>query len=310
LTPRKPIAYTTRQIEKERDMKTYHILNLGAGVQSTALYLMFMRGEIQDDDGNAIQLDGAIFGDTQDESEETYKHLEWMKSLGGPPILCRTKGKLSHDLEFGANGSNRCASIPAYVKKADYIDGDKASIVLRQCTNDYKIEVVTKAIKQEFLGMSKGQRVPKDVHVVQYFGLSADEMRRVLRVMREFLKIKWATCKFPLVEKSMHRQLCRDYMKDKVPHRVPRSACVYCPFHNNKEWARIQRDEPVSFAEAVRVDAMLRDGKSRCSQKLDGTLYLHKSMKPLNEIDFEKLAREDEDNGTETFFDCMGMCDT
>jgi len=292
-------------------MKTYHILNLGAGVQSTALYLMFMRGEVTGDDGNAIQLDGAIFGDTQDESEETYKHLEWMKSLGGPPILCRTRGKLSDALQNGAGTTGRFSSIPAYIRAPDHIDGiDTPAMQRRQCTADYKISVVENTIKREFFGVSKGQRVPKDVHVIQYFGLSADEMRRVLRVMREFLKIKWATCKFPLVEKSMHRQLCRDYMKDKVPHRVPRSACVYCPFHSNKEWARLKQEEPESFAEAVRVDAMLRNGKSRCSQSLNGDLYLHRSTKPLDEIDFNKLAREDEDNGTETFFDCMGMCDT
>lgn len=41
-------------------MREFHILNLGAGVQSTALYLMSMRGE-------APKFDCAIFADTQEE---------------------------------------------------------------------------------------------------------------------------------------------------------------------------------------------------------------------------------------------------
>ena len=53
-------------------MKT-HILNLGAGVQSTALYLMSLDGEVQ-------KFDAAIFADTQEEPEDVYRHLEWMES--------------------------------------------------------------------------------------------------------------------------------------------------------------------------------------------------------------------------------------
>ncbi len=104
-------------------MKEFHILNLGAGVQSTALYLMMflgmvIRGEI---DGPAWALliiaamsdetklfharlpriDFAIFADTQDEPTSVYMHLVWLQSLGGPPILVRSAGKLSDDLMTG-----------------------------------------------------------------------------------------------------------------------------------------------------------------------------------------------------------------
>jgi hypothetical protein len=45
------------------DSKRYHILNLGAGVQSTALFLMFVKGELDE------KLDYAVFADTQGEPE-------------------------------------------------------------------------------------------------------------------------------------------------------------------------------------------------------------------------------------------------
>ena len=89
--------------------KTYHILNLGAGVQSTALYLMFLNGELED------KLDYAVFADTQEEPDSVYTHLEWLRSLGGPPILTDTAGKLGDDLIHGKNSTGgRFASIPAF----------------------------------------------------------------------------------------------------------------------------------------------------------------------------------------------------
>lgn len=78
--------------------REYHILNLGAGVQSTALYLLSMEGRIQ-------RFDAAVFADTQDEPgaeerrlglpdppESVYAHLDWLISLNGPLILVRTRG--------------------------------------------------------------------------------------------------------------------------------------------------------------------------------------------------------------------------
>jgi len=54
----------------------YHVLNLGAGVQSTTLYLMSMSGEVR-------PFDVAIFADTGEEPQAVYKHLEWLQSLKG-----------------------------------------------------------------------------------------------------------------------------------------------------------------------------------------------------------------------------------
>lgn len=61
-------------------MKEFHVLNLGAGVQSTALYLMIMRGELD------ITLDCAVFSDLGEEPKSVYDHLDYLIGLGGPPI--------------------------------------------------------------------------------------------------------------------------------------------------------------------------------------------------------------------------------
>jgi hypothetical protein len=61
-------------------MKSMNILNLGAGVQSTALYLMSMR---QDEPDLVPLFDFAIFADTQEEPRAVYDHIKWLKGLGG-----------------------------------------------------------------------------------------------------------------------------------------------------------------------------------------------------------------------------------
>ena len=49
------------------------VISLGAGVQSSTLLLMALRGEFDD------APDCAIFADTQWESKATYRHLEFLE---------------------------------------------------------------------------------------------------------------------------------------------------------------------------------------------------------------------------------------
>jgi hypothetical protein len=100
----------TEPLRGERGaMPEYHILNLGAGVQSTALYLLSM-------DGQVPKFDAAIFADTKAEPGAVYKHLKWLQSLNGPRIYVRSKGSLAKHLRDGVNstGQRHSASIPAF----------------------------------------------------------------------------------------------------------------------------------------------------------------------------------------------------
>lgn len=267
--------------EEVKIRRTFQVLNFGAGVQSTALYLMFRDGVIQHD-GVPVQLDAAIFADVQEEGRATYKHLEWLQSLNGPPILIRTTGKLGDDLISGRNSTGqRFASIPAFLKT----DSKGGGMGRRQCTKEYKIDVVERTIRRELVGLQPRQRMPKDIKVVQYFGLSYEEMRRVFRVQSRFLKVKWATPRFPLVEMGMTREKCREYMVGRVPHEVPRSACVFCPYKRNDEWRRLRDTDPEGWARAVEIDRAIRLTTSLCAQGFKAEQYLHRSLVPLEEAD-------------------------
>ena len=57
---------------------------------------------------------------------------------------------------------------------------------------------------------------------------------------------------------------------------LERSACVACPFQSRQRWVETKRRWPELFAEAVKIDARLRDGLA-----LDKTPYLHMLRRPL-----------------------------
>ncbi len=280
---------------------TYHILNLGAGVQSTALYLMFHHGQI------IPQIDYAIFADTQEEPQAVYRHLEWLKSLGGPEILVRSKSRLGDDLIDGVNSTGqRFASIPAYTKAEG---DDREGQVRRQCSKEYKTEVVERTIRRYVVGLRPRQRIPKGTRIYQYFGISMDEGGRARRIQDRFRRdVKWAEPRFPLIDKFMTRANCLTYLADKVPHQTPRSACVFCPYHSDHEWLQVARDA-TDWRRAVEVDGSLRIPGNIVNRNMDKSLYVHRSCKPLEEVEFD--ARPDPraaQMALSFWAECEGVC--
>jgi hypothetical protein len=89
-------------------VRKYNVLNLGAGVQSTAMYLLAREGK--------LRFEVSIFADTGDVPAAVYRHLDWLCSLGDPPIWVRSRGRLGDDLLGGVNATGqRFASIPAFI---------------------------------------------------------------------------------------------------------------------------------------------------------------------------------------------------
>jgi len=258
------------------EQKIWRILNLGAGVQSTAIYMLMIDGEIE-------PADVAIFADTQEEPGGVYDHLAWLESQGGPPILKATAGKLGDDLVAGKNSTGqRFASIPAFTS---YKEGGPRGMTRRQCTSEYKIAVVERVIRRELLGLKPRQRIPKGARLNQLFGFSTDEPKRAgnARIRYEQQMGPQWSVDFPLFDERlwMSRRDCRNYLEGRVPHRVPRSACVFCPFKSNAEWVDLRDNDPESWARAVEVDRALRTSGTIANRNLDQALYIHQSCLPL-----------------------------
>jgi hypothetical protein len=285
--------------------KTVKVLNLGAGVQSTTLFLLSISGT----EPEVPRFDFCVFADTQEEPQEVYSHLDWLDRLGGPKIIRTSQGKLGESIENGSDSNGkmckngtRFISIPAFTLNPD--TGAKW-IVRRQCTAEYKVKPVEKTIR-EWLGVQKGRPVPKEIKIHQYMGISYDEPKRVIRIKERFAAkpSNWIV-HFPLWEMQWDRSDCRSYLAENVPHKVPRSACVFCPFKSDAEWRELKDTNPVGWERAVHIDKACRKGIG-----LDSYRYLHQSCKPLDQVDLRPL---DERRGQRSLLqgfqdECEGYC--
>lgn len=113
-------------------------------------------------------------------------------------------------------------------------------MIRRQCTAEYKIQVCERTTRRDVIGIQPRQRMPKDVTVHQYFGISTDEAARAERVKTRFAKLKWTRPVYPLLDLGWSRKDCLAYLKDRVPH----PACVFCPFKTNQAWAELKATDP------------------------------------------------------------------
>lgn len=287
-------------------MKEFHVLNLGAGVQSTALYLMSARKEF-----NIPWFDFAIFADTGEEPESVYQHVKWLQSLNGPEILIRSAGgRLGDDLMGGGSkrsrGKDGFASIPAYTVARTT---GKVGLTKRQCTKEYKSEVIEKCVRRDIFKLQPRERIAGRFFVHTYLGLSAEESRRVKNNLAVFHKNrKWQKAHFPLWAMNWHRQIIKAWLKDKVPHEVPRSACTFCPFHDNAEWQEIKK-VPADWERACQIDDGLRKG-ARAAKDLHGDLFVHRSCVPLREADLTTCRSETHELALSGVWatDCTGFC--
>lgn len=293
--------------------KEYHILNLGAGVQSTALYLMAMEGHW------GLHFDYAIFADTKNEPRKVYQHLKWLKSLGGPKIIVESRGSLLSNLIHGLATSSkptneRFVSIPCFTKGPS---DRNAGITRRQCTREFKTSVVELAIRRKILRLpicfrklkQTGRliaytKMPDDVVFHQYFGITVDESRRASKIILRMPK--WSSAHFPLLDHGWSRRGVQQWLKGRTPHPVPRSACKICPLRNDHEWAKMKRDEPKEFQEACDLDRKLREPGTVCNRGIDNPMFLHRSCIPLEMVDFDNLPPQQLDGFT--LYDCSGAC--
>lgn len=267
-------------------MKSLHVISLGAGVQSSTMALMFAAGEL------SPMPDCAIFADTGAEPKHVYTWLDWLETkLPFPVYRVMWKQGLTENIKASIAG-DRFAGAPFFTESNNAHGGQ----LRRQCTREFKIQPITKKLR-ELVGLKYRQRAPRENLIVQYIGISFDEISR----MRES-RLHWIKHRWPLVDLRMQRHDCLNWMAANGFPKPERSACSYCPYHSDFEWRNLQKYSPDDFAEAVAIDKMIRAGVRGTRQQL----YLHRSHKPLDEIDF----RTAEDAGQVDMFnnECEGMC--
>lgn len=280
------------------------IASFGGGVQSTTIALLAL-----DSDPRLLAVsDGRVpehylFADTGDEPEAVYRHIDMMRrrfDVANVPfhVLHRYSGvSLSKHLlrRLRAGKESNLTWIPAYVEGAT-----KSVPLQRRCTFRYKVEALDRAAKRlaqvpRLLGGAVYQGAP---FVRSWIGISLDESQRMRAA-----KHRWSEMFYPLVEMGWRRSDCLRYLSERcVP--APRSACVYCPFHSDREWERMRVEAPADFRRAVLFERHLLaavrglgDGSA-----LRSLPYLHPSRVPLDEVTFGAGQLDLWGN------DCSGVC--
>lgn len=271
------------------------VLNLGAGVQSSTLAMMYQLGELE-----PIP-DVAIFADTGWEPKKVYTWLEHLEgNLTRIPVH-RVKAKPPRSLHDGLREDmiasvfgGRFSGVPLYTESPG-----GGGQLRRLCTSNYKIEPIERHIR-ELLGV---KRVPRGVAVEQLFGISLDEKYRA-----KPSPVSWVVRRWPLIfERPMTRADCLEWWKAHNYQTPPRSACIGCPYHSDYEWRDMKLNRPEEWADAVEFDRAIRGGVRGTREKC----YLHSSLMPLEDVDLSTP----EDLGQLRLFDASwfpgcedGMC--
>ncbi len=263
-------------------------LSLGAGVQSSAMLVLALTTD------KVPRPDAVIFADTGDEPYWVYDYLKVLEEYAaahGAEVLTAQKGRLSEWVIDRQKQGKRFVSVPVFTASPD---GGREGMLRRQCTREFKIEPITKKVR-EVLGYRPRQRVKERVRCM--IGITIDEVER-MKPSRQ----KWITNTFPLVDLGIHRTDCAKIMTDAGLPEPQKSACLYCPYHSDAYWQWMKTEEPETFQQAVAFDIAIRDMTMR-GRKQPG--YVHRSCVPLSEATFDV---NDPDQVNLFGSECEGMC--
>ena len=265
------------------------ILSLGAGVQSSALAMLIEQGKIP-------MVDAAIFADVGAEPDNVIEWLEWLKTKVSYPVYVVQNGNLKEDLINVTLGKEHKVQIPFF----SLSDNGSKGMNRRQCTSEYKIKPVTQKIR-ELLGLEKGEKRKSGTEVELLMGISLDEVQRM-----KVNQIKYFKNSYPLIDMRWNRAKCISWFQENYNKTPPRSACTFCPFHSNKEWARVKENKK-EWDAVVKLEKAFIDNRDLISKttKIKDKIYFHRSCVPLSEIDFS-----DENTDQLDLFnnECEGMC--
>lgn len=273
---------------KKSNLRRRHlnVISLGMGVQSTAMYLMSCTGELP-------RADYAVFADTGREKTATMKMLRWLlqwkKKNGGIEIIIVKEKNLYQDLLSPEPG--RFASIPAYTTKG-------GGMLRRQCTNEYKIEQVDKAIRNLYGLDARMWTRPTTI----WKGITIDEVERVSIPQEGWKTYLYPFCGYQTQKVDSPTMSRTDILAwyGRTGFPVPaKSSCVFCPYQSDAAWKELKETYPKDFADAVRVDEAIRNSTQK---GITEPAFLHRSGTPLKDVKFQ------EGNADLWSGECSGNC--
>lgn len=228
-------------------------LSLGAGVQSSVMLMLAVRGEIE-------RPDHVIFADTGLEPEPVYEHLEFLKKESDIPIhIAKAKLNMLEEFEAFERGDKNFWNL-----RPPFWLAGKGPLA-RQCTRDAKIRPINR-LALKLMG-HKTARTAKDLEAEFMIGISTDEARRANPGGE-----RWYERTYPLIDPlKMSRADCQSWWEKHYPGvNLPSSACIICPYLNSQRWTNMRLSD---FKKACDLDERISKVYwERTEQKV----YIHK----------------------------------
>ena len=274
-----------------------NIISLGAGVQSSTMALMAAAGEI------TPMPYCAIFADTHHEPIAVYQWLYWLEKQLPYPVIRVSGGdlwKAVTKVKKTLDGERTYIStgIPIFFTGSE--GGDlttRKGIGKRQCTRDFKTTPITKKVK-ELVGLKRATK-KTPILATTWIGISADEAHRA-KPSRE----QWITKRFPLLEMDMDRIDCLEWMSDKGYPTPPRSACTFCPFHDDDSWLALTKEE----LQDVAVKEKELQAAYAQTTAMNGIPYFHEKRIPILEVQFQPTNKSTTRQRRLLSAECEGLC--
>lgn len=250
-------------------------VSYGGGVQSTALLVLAARGEID------YRL--FCFANVGDDSEHPAT-LTYVREVATPfaeahgielvelhRVPQRGIAKGQPETLYGRLTRTGSRSLPIPVRMANGAPGT------RSCTADFKIRVVTRELKR------RGANAEHPATVA--LGISTDEIERA----RPGIDPREPTQHrvYPLLELGLSRNDCRRIIETAGLAVPGKSACWFCPFHDDETWRKQKRQEPDLFERSCELEDLLNKRRAQLGKD---PVWLTRHGRPLAEVVDDQLV--------------------
>jgi 3'-phosphoadenosine 5'-phosphosulfate sulfotransferase (PAPS reductase)/FAD synthetase len=253
-----------------------NVISLGAGKQSSYMLLTALEGAYK------FKPDFAIFSDTGCEPDYVYEYVTWLqdyvKNKYNFDIVIVSAGNIIEDtLNYLDGKKSRVAALPLRLS-------GNGGLIMRQCTNDYKIAPLRKHL----------QTIRNGNKVRLWIGISLDEIERI-----KDSTVKYIENYYPLIENRIRIDQIINWFRENEMREPGKSACLICPFHSDNYWKVFKKQYPDEFEKACKFDDAIRNYPN-----LKRQTFLSKHLKPLREIDFTQHPSL----FPELIEECNGLC--
>lgn len=278
------IENTSHKERQSPDMKAIqcysqpfiNVISLGAGKQSSYMLLTALEGAYK------LMPDFAIFSDTGCEPDYVYSYVTWLKDFvknkyNFDIVIVSTGNIVEDTLNYLEGKRSRVAALPLRLS-------GNGGLIMRQCTNDYKIAPLRKYL----------QSIRNESKIRLWIGVSLDEIERI-----KDSSVKYIENYYPLIEKQIRIDRIIHWFSENRMREPGKSACLICPFHSDNYWKMFKKQFPDEFEKACQFDDAIRNYPN-----LKRQTYLSKHLKPLREIDFSMQPSL----FPELIEECNGLC--